>query len=80
MNQTIRGLRNDLAYCIRDLKRDYKKMDEENIQYDLGYIMATANALNKFVDPEYYQYEIPECKRINDVCNRIALRVTFQDD
>ena len=40
MNLIVDDFRTDLADAIWALRRDYKSMNEEQIQYDLGYISA----------------------------------------
>ena len=36
-----------LAGTIWDLKRDYDRMDEKDVAYDLGYIMGLCNSLKR---------------------------------
>ena len=36
-----------LARTVWDLKRDYKQMDERDVAYDLGYIMALCFSLGR---------------------------------
>ena len=36
-----------LASTIWDLKRDYTRMDEKDVAYDLGYIMGLCNSLGR---------------------------------
>ena len=75
MNLIVDDFRTDLADAIWALRRDYKSMNEEQIQYDLGDISALGYAINKCIDKEFYQYDIPECNRINRVVERITFLV-----
>ena len=45
MNQS--KLRQTLAQVIRDMKRDYNRMDERDVAYDLGYMMALCYTLDR---------------------------------
>jgi hypothetical protein len=36
-----------LAQAVRDLKRDCQQMDDKDVAYDLGYIMALCMALGR---------------------------------
>ena len=40
-------LRQTLAQVIRDMKRDYNRMDERDVAYDLGYMMALCYTLDR---------------------------------
>lgn len=40
-------LRTTLAQTIRDMKRDHAKMDERDVAYDLGYMMALCHTLDR---------------------------------
>ena len=75
VNLIVDDFRTDLADAIWALRRDYKSMSEEQIQYDLGYISALGYAINKCIDKEFcqlqkcidkefYQYDISE-KRLD---------------
>ena len=71
MEQTVQELRNDLASCISDLKRDHQVMSDTDVAHDIGYIRGLSNAIKKAVDPEYYKYDYPECRQINRLVERI---------
>lgn len=58
-------MRDTLASMIRALKRDYKKLDDRDIQYDLGYIYGLNYAISLYINHEFWMYEIPELKRVN---------------
>ena len=58
-------MRDTLASTIRALKRDYKKLDDRDIQYDLGYIYGLNYAISLYINHEFWMYEIPELKRVN---------------
>ena len=40
-------MRQTLAQTIRDLKRDVEQINDVDVAYDLGYIMATCRALGR---------------------------------
>ena len=43
----FKPLEQTLAQIIRDMRRDYKMLDERDVAYDLGYIMALCFALGR---------------------------------
>ena len=71
MEQTVQKLRNDLASCISDLKRDHQVMSDTDVAHDIGYIRGLSNAIKTAFDPEYYKYDYPECRQINRLVERI---------
>ena len=43
-------LRDNLASCVRDIKREYPEMDQEDIAYDKGYLGAMLYAIKIELD------------------------------
>ena len=43
----FKPLEQTLAQIIRDMRRDHKLLDERDVAYDLGYIMALCMALGR---------------------------------
>ena len=43
----FKPLEQTLAQIIRDMRRDHKLLDERDVAYDLGYMMALCYALDR---------------------------------
>ena len=72
-DRTHQAMRDTLASMIRDLKRDYKRMeDDRDIQYDLGYIHGLNYAISMYIDDEFWMYKIPEIDRANRCIERLV--------
>tara|TARA_B100001123_G_C14367142_1_gene653332 strand:+ start:238 stop:477 length:240 start_codon:yes stop_codon:yes gene_type:complete len=72
-DRTHQAMRDTLASMIRDLKRDYKRMeDDRNIQYDLGYIYGLNYAISLYINHEFWMYKIPEIDRANRCIERLV--------